>query len=63
MNEEGYVNVADQLGLSGERGELSMFFSWYSLPQSQPSLIWPISRLFDIPPVLGKASAGTLLLK
>lgn len=26
MNEEGYVNVADQLGLSGERGELSMFF-------------------------------------
>ena len=31
MNEEGYVNVGDHLGLSGQRGE---YFARYSLPRS-----------------------------
>lgn len=60
VNDEGYVNVADQLGLSTERGK-SFFSSAFSAANfamstdSEP-------RLLELPSLLGKAAVWRLLL-
>lgn len=50
VNDEGYVNVAGELGLSGERGELPFNRS------SLRSILTVVSnRLLHVPPAMGAA--------
>ena len=69
MTAEGYVNVAGELGLTGERGELLILSGAYILSWRSEEAYWLTItvcdlRYVDIPPVLGEARAANgLFLK